>query len=150
MTPTLPDFSFLRLETHEDIDVCRSIRRAVFIQEQHVAESDEWDGQDEIHVHYLAFYNQEPVGTARFRIDPDGEGKIGRFCLLKQARGKGFGQKFLSALVQDMKHDKTLTLIKISAQTHAVSFYEKAGFVVTGGEYLDCNIPHFDMVLKIK
>jgi predicted GNAT family N-acyltransferase len=35
--------------------------------------------------------------------------------------------------------------VVLSAQTHAIGFYEKFGFVVEGGEYLDCNIPHRDM-----
>jgi YbgC/YbaW family acyl-CoA thioester hydrolase len=31
------------------------------------------------------------------------------------------------------------------AQTHAVPFYRRHGYVVTSGEYLDCGIPHVDM-----
>jgi predicted GNAT family N-acyltransferase len=33
----------------------------------------------------------------------------------------------------------------LSAQTHALGFYEKFGFVAEGQVYLDCDIPHRDM-----
>ena len=36
----------------------------------------------------------------------------------------------------------------LSAQTHATSFYEEAGFVIVSDVYLDANIPHVDMLLK--
>jgi predicted GNAT family N-acyltransferase len=32
--------------------------------------------------------------------------------------------------------------VVLSAQTHALAFYERAGFVAEGPEYLDCDIPH--------
>ena len=34
----------------------------------------------------------------------------------------------------------------LSAQVHASSFYERFGFAVVSGEFLDAGIPHVDMV----
>ena len=34
----------------------------------------------------------------------------------------------------------------LSAQVHASSFYERFGFSVVSGEFLDAGIPHVDMV----
>ena len=39
-------------------------------------------------------------------------------------------------------------LIRISAQTHAIGFYEKHGFKSQGEIYLDEGIEHIDMYLK--
>ena len=33
----------------------------------------------------------------------------------------------------------------LSAQTHAMPFYERHGYAVFGAEYLDAGIPHVDM-----
>ena len=35
--------------------------------------------------------------------------------------------------------------IAISSQTHAIKFYQKAGFSVTSEAYIDANIWHVDM-----
>jgi predicted GNAT family N-acyltransferase len=35
--------------------------------------------------------------------------------------------------------------VQLSAQTHAVPFYERHGYVVCGAEYLDAGIAHVDM-----
>ena len=39
--------------------------------------------------------------------------------------------------------------VRVGAQTHAVGFYEKCGFSLIGTpEYLEENIPHYDMILN--
>jgi predicted GNAT family N-acyltransferase len=42
--------------------------------------------------------------------------------------------------------DRGLTQQMLSAQVHATAFYEKLGFAIVSGEYLDAGIPHVDMV----
>ena len=39
--------------------------------------------------------------------------------------------------------------VERSAQTHALGFYEKFGFVAFGDEYLDVGIPHRSMRLRL-
>ena len=48
-----------------DRPVLERIRRAVFIEEQKIPESDEWDDEDASSVHVLARLNRDPVGTGR-------------------------------------------------------------------------------------
>ncbi len=61
-----------------DRPALQQIRRAVFIEEQGMAESDEWDDDDPVSVHVLVRLNREPVGTGR--LNP--AGKIGRIAVL--------------------------------------------------------------------
>lgn len=138
------------LKGSEDLSECCVLRRIVFIEEQNVPEEYEWDGLDSVYTHYLLFHKNHPIGTARAFINSKGEGKLGRFCLLKEKRHLGLGQRFLLEILNDMKRDKNLGVVNISAQTYVRSFYEKAGFKAVGEEYLDCNIPHVDMVLNVK
>ena len=70
-----------------DIATCRALRRTVFIEEQGVSEADEIDDLDGEAIHLLATVAGRPVGRARLLIEGD-TGKIGRVCVLAEARGK--------------------------------------------------------------
>ena len=39
--------------------------------------------------------------------------------------------------------------LKLSSQVHAVSFYEKLGFVTQGDPYDECGIPHIEMIMPL-
>ena len=41
------------------------------------------------------------------------------------------------------------TIASALAQTHALGFYERLGFVAFGDEFDDAGIPHRDMVLEL-
>lgn len=138
----------MRIETTEDIDTCRALRRAVFIDEQGIREEDEWDDLDAQAIHLLAFQDGAPVGTAR--ILTQGEvGKIGRVCVLPAARGTGLGRKLIRAGIDVLRARPGLTIVKLGAQTHAIGFYEGLGFVVDGPIYDDAGIPHRDMIREL-
>lgn len=121
------------------------IRRRVFIEEQAVLEALEWDGLDEVAVHVLARDDaNRPIGCARLLPG----GKIGRMAVLPGWRGQGVGQSMLRALIE-LARKQGLAEISLSAQTHAIAFYEQAGFRVCSAIYDDAGIPHRDMVLAL-
>ncbi len=127
-----------------DIDTCRALRRTVFIEEQAVPESEEWDGQDADALHLLALADGQPVGTARILLKGD-TGKIGRVCVLRSARGTGLGAALILAALDVLRARPGITRAKLGAQTHAIGFYEKLGFIAEGPIYDDAGIPHRDM-----
>ena len=127
-----------------DLAACRALRRAVFIEEQNVPEAEEWDGQDADALHVLAFADGQPVGTARVLLLGD-TGKIGRVCVLSQARGTGLGAALILAALDMLRNRPGITRAKLGAQTHAIGFYEKLGFTAFGPIYDDAGIPHRDM-----
>lgn len=129
--------------THET--VLRLIREQVFIIEQHVPEVLEWDESDVIAVHLLALDRQhKPIGCTRLLAN----GSVGRMAVMKAWRGAGVGKALLEKAIVHCKR-RNLKIIKLSAQAHAISFYEKAGFSVVSDAYLDANIWHVDMQLNI-
>lgn len=128
-----------------DIDTCRALRRAVFIDEQNVSEAEEWDGLDDAALHLLAFQDGIPVGTARILTDGD-TGKIGRVCVLPAGRGTGLGADLIRAALDLLRARPGIARAKLGAQTHAIGFYEKLGFSVCGPIYDDAGIPHRDMI----
>ncbi|MBL9170900.1 MAG: GNAT family N-acetyltransferase [Verrucomicrobiales bacterium] len=133
-----------RIERTGDIALCQRLRRVVFIDEQGVSEEDEVDGLDPEAVHLLAFDGERPVGTARMLIKGE-TGKIGRVCVLSEARGTGLGAALIRACLEELRRVPGVSTALLGAQTHALGFYERLGFVVEGEEYLDAGIPHYDM-----
>ncbi|PIE09640.1 MAG: drug:proton antiporter [Rhodobacterales bacterium] len=133
-----------RIAVTDDIATCQALRRAVFMDEQGVSEADEFDGLDDRATHLLALVDGRPVGTARLFVDGE-TGKIGRVCVLAEARGTGLGAALIKA---SLDHFRTLPGVHratLGAQTHALSFYEKLGFAAHGPEFDDAGIPHRQM-----
>lgn len=122
----------------------KPIREVVFIQEQQIAPEDEWDAEDSVSTHFVAYLQDQPVATARLLRN----NSIGRVAVLKSARGHKVGQRLMQC-VMDTARAEGRQLVKLSSQVHAIGFYQALGFQVQGEEYLDCGIPHIDMDLPL-
>lgn len=135
-----------RIELTNDIAACLALRRAVFIHEQGVSETDELDDLDGQSLHLLAHISNVPAGTARIMIK-DGTAKIGRVCVLKQHRGKGLGAELIRHALKIAKGKAQQA--KLGAQLHALGFYEALGFAAVGPVYDDAGIDHRDMICAL-
>jgi predicted GNAT family N-acyltransferase len=133
--------------TH-DIATCRALRRKVFIEEQGVSEADELDDLDDQSIHLLATRNGTPIGSARLLACGDTV-KVGRVCVLAEARGTGLGAALMQAVLTESRTLPGIRTVKLGAQTHAIGFYERLGFMACGPEYMDAGIPHRDMTLVL-
>ncbi|MES2580295.1 MAG: GNAT family N-acetyltransferase [Pseudomonadota bacterium] len=122
----------------------REIRTSVFIEEQFVTPEFEWDEIDHSAVHLLAMHEKQAIGCLRIIH----HAKIGRMAVLKSWRGLGVGKMLLNEAIKicALQGSKQIDL---SAQTHAVHFYQQAGFQVISDEYTDVQIPHVDMRLSL-
>lgn len=126
----------------------RLIRETVFVREQGVPLELEWDGQDPLYQHVLAWSDQgEPIGTGRLYQEGK-QARIGRMAVLKEHRGRGVGRALLSTLL-DLARAQGMTKAYLAAQVHAVGFYERQGFQVTGALFEDAGIPHRSMTLAL-
>lgn len=124
----------------------RPIRETVFIHEQAVPMDLEWDGLDPQCAHVLAWNDLgDAIGTARMQTN----GTIGRMAVLRDWRGRGVGRVRLNRLL-DLAATRGLARVTLSAQTHAIGFYEKAGFQVIGEPFMDADIPHRKMVKELR
>jgi predicted GNAT family N-acyltransferase len=113
------------------------IRFAVFVEEQRVPAEIELDEQDRACLHALAYLEGNVVGTGR--LLPDGH--IGRMAVVRSCRGKGVGSAILRALVEAARA-RGDAAVALSAQTHALEFYRRHGFVEEGEVYEEAGIPH--------
>lgn len=137
----------LTIAPTRDIALCRQLRRVVFIEEQGVPEADELDDQDEAAIHLLAEDGGKALGSARLLIQGE-TGKIGRVCVLAEARGRGIGAALIRAAVEEFRQ-MGLKRAKLGAQVHALGFYEALGFEAFGPVYQDAGIAHRDMALAL-
>lgn len=116
----------------------QQIRRVVFVEEQRVPEALEWDGIDGDCRHVIAENAAgQPIGCAR--LLPDGH--IGRVAVLASARGQGVGDALLERMIS-LAVELGYPRVVVNAQTHAVAFYARHGFVAFGPEFDDAGIPH--------
>jgi predicted GNAT family N-acyltransferase len=126
-------------------DALHAVRRAVFIEEQHVPEHMEWDGEDEHACHVLATNLQgKPIGTGRLKHDCS----IGRMAVLRAWRGCGVGRTILRTLL-DIAQKQGCSVVRLHAQTHAIEFYAAFGFTAFGEEFDEAGIPHRQMELRL-
>ncbi|RMJ06033.1 putative N-acetyltransferase YjcF [Marinobacter litoralis] len=122
----------------------RDIRQRVFIDEQNVPPELEWDHTDEIADHYLAVdENNQPIATARLFSALEETGYIGRMAVLPEYRGRGIGEALIHHLL--IESAGRYQELRLSAQQHAIGFYQRCGFHVCSSLYDDAGIPHLDM-----
>ncbi len=134
--------------TEQDINTYFAIRKQVFVIEQNVPEALEWDGLDKESRHYLLADEGKPCATLRTR-QLDEKLKIERMAVLSECRGHGFGQQLLEYVIGIAKSDPEISKVVLSAQCHAIPFYQKLSFSVCSDIYLDADIEHQDMVLGV-
>lgn len=136
--------------TKEQLKTVFEIREEVFVIEQEVDPSEEYDEFEDISTHFLAKFGNEAAGTARWRFTDNGV-KLERFAVLKPMRAKGVGFALVNAVVGDIKNhpnskDKKLYL---HAQLDAMPLYAKFGFQKVGDMFEEFNIKHFKMELYL-
>lgn len=128
-----------------ELEAVYQIRSEVFVEEQNVPPEREIDEFDKTATHFIAYEDELPVAAARLRFTEDGYGKLERICVLKSQRGKSLGKKLMLKMEEEIKN-RDFHKAKLNAQTHAQDFYQKLGYEVTSGEFLDAGIPHVTMV----
>ena len=124
-----------------DAEAIRRVRAEVFIREQGIPASLEWDGRDADCDHVLA---QDASGQAlaTARLMPDG--RIGRMAVLEGWRRRGIGRRLLQLLLQQARV-RGLRETYLHAQTGVADFYRKAGFRNEGEVFVEAGLPHVHM-----
>jgi predicted GNAT family N-acyltransferase len=134
----------------ESEELIKPIRYQVFIVEQQIPEDEEWDGDDFVAIHALAFENSIPIATGRLIINEVDQvkAKIGRMAVLENYRSQGYGRAILKKLI-DLGKEKGVQVFTLHAQISAISFYASEGFLSVGLIFDEVNIPHQKMIMRI-
>ena len=128
------------------------LRSEVFVVEQNCVFLD-MDGLDPQCLHVLGEV-LDVDGTihlqASTRLVPPGlafaEASIGRVVTAPAARGGGIGHALMSESVRLLEQLWGPQPIRIGAQAHLESFYNRHGFVSDNKPYIEDGIPHLEML----
>ena len=125
------------------------VRTEVFVHEQGIDATLEWDEDDSHAVHALLRNRMNvPIATGRLLPSQDGVAKIGRMAVIRPLRGTHFGQQILNGLIEHARA-RGDRQIQLHAQRSAEGFYRRLGFRVEGAPFLEVNIPHITMVRNL-
>jgi predicted GNAT family N-acyltransferase len=130
--------------TFEQLEVAYHIRYLVFVAEQGCPIQDEYDQYESVASHILVYDNEQPIGTARWRV-VDGVAKLERICVLESHRKRGVGKLIVSAL-EDRAMKRGLTQSKLHGQVQAEAFYHRLGYVTVSVPFVEDGIPHVLML----
>lgn len=125
------------------------IRQKVFHIEQKIDPELDMDGEDETANHFVAYWQQQPVGIARVRAYGDGtQAKIERVAVLEGFRQQGIGKAITTSALKYAQQQGFATAI-LYAQSQSASFYEQFGFERQGEPFLQADMLHIAMVKNL-
>ena len=137
---------FTQLSTDELYELLK-LRSAVFVVEQPCIYQD-IDGKDKDAFHVFAMDENGAIKACGRFFEKDADtAYMGRVITVD--RGTGMGAKLLKAGIEAVKANTDKKQIYLEAQSYAVGFYEKAGFVVIGEEFDEDGIPHKPMMCGV-
>ena len=129
------------------------LREKIFVVEQDCVYADA-DGQDP-RCHHLFYYAQnysQRTLAGYLRLVPPGdrysEWSISRVVTGDQFRNCGYGRNIMKIAIKKVVSFGKHLDIRISGQSYLKKFYESFAFEVVGKEYLEDDIPHFEMLRK--
>lgn len=128
----------------KDIKEAFSIRRKVFVEGMNIPVEIELDKYDKIAHQIIAYADEIPAGTARWRKTKEGM-KLERFAVLPKFRLLGIGKALAEYILKTLKNEKNIYL---NSQHTAIGFYEKLGFYKKGKSFKEAGILHQKMFLK--
>lgn len=124
-----------------------ALRSEVFVVEQNCPYQDV-DGKDLKALHLLGVQNGVLAAYARLFGPGDyfEQASIGRVVTSPTHRGLGQGKQLMKQAIASLEHRWGKTVIHISAQAYLEEFYQGFGFVRSGENYLEDDIPHLKML----
>lgn len=122
------------------------LRRLVFQDEQGIAKLSLTDPDEPRSQAVVAWQHGVPVGTGRLTFPGDRRhAYISWVATRKDLRRRGIGEAVMRYLL-DVADQEDVESVVLSAQAHAISFYQKFGFVPVGSPFEVRTIPHQTMI----
>ena len=135
--------------TIKELYAILKIRQEVFIVEQTCYYLDA-DGYDEKAIHIWGEKDEEIVAYCRI-FEPKikyPESSLGRVLTNPSYRNLKLGKVLLKIALNTIDTKFDTPNVRISAQDYLLRFYSEFGFISTGVEYLEDDIPHTEMLRK--
>ncbi len=122
------------------------LRRAIFVDEQGIAEHLVVDEADPVAIHAVVRNAVgQVVASGRMLVHAPGVARIGRMATHRVLRGTGLGLQVLRALMAAARA-RGDSEVMLHAQCSAEGFYAREGFAPRGPVFVEAGIAHQDMV----
>jgi len=125
--------------------MCVFVRTIVFIQEYGFSVRGEIDEYEDEAIDFIAYDQNDPIATARYRVDNDNVAIIERVAVIKERRNDGLGKQLMHYVINAIRNDSHVNGIKLSAQDNAIKFYQSNGFMAYGDAYIEEGVSHIMM-----
>lgn len=126
-------------------DDVREVRKLVFHDEQRLIGMELTDSDDARSLTLVAYIGERPVGTGR--LSPPFVSRpayLSWIATLPEFRGRGIGTAVTTMLVE-ASDERQYGELHLSAQSPAISLYQRIGFVPQGPPFVVRNIEHRTM-----
>jgi predicted GNAT family N-acyltransferase len=100
--------------------------------------------KDETDVHFGVSENGKIIACLILSEDGNKQMKMRQVAVAAHCQNKGVGS-LLSKAAEEYARQKGFEIMFCHARKTAVPFYEKLGYVISGSEFTEVNIPHFKM-----
>ena len=129
--------------TAEELAAIVELRARVFRDEQGIVTHELTDSDDGTSVHVYIRQGKGVVAMGRLSPPANGrpEGQIAWVATVPEYRGRGAGAAVMDALLS-IADQHRFPAVLISAQTHALPFYRRFGFVPYGDRFVVKGIEH--------
>lgn len=119
---------------------CKTLRTKVFVEEQKVPIELEIEPDEDKYIHCCIYEDGLLIAYARVFLSHPAI--IGRVCVRKEYRNKGYGRKIMEFAESQIKGTNEISL---HAQIHAEGFYKILGYVPFGMPFMEAGIKHISM-----
>ncbi len=95
-------------------------------------------------VHIAAFEDDEMLGCCMLKQETPKSVRLRQMAVKPGLQNKGIG-KVLMQFAENIARDRGNRTMTMHARKTATGFYEKQGYKISGGEFVEVTIPHFVM-----
>ena len=141
-------YSFVKINSPEDLNISYKIRKKVFCEEQKISEKIEFDNLDHLCEHFLIHKDKGYIATARVRPKNKKVFKIERVAVLPEFRRLKVGSLLINEIVELYLNNKKNNSIILHSQVAVAEFYKSLNFISYGDQFYEDGIPHIAMEYK--
>ena len=141
-------YSFVKINSPEDLNISYKIRKKVFCEEQKISEKIEFDNLDHLCEHFLIHKDKGYIATARVRPKNKKVFKIERVAVLPEFRRLKVGSLLINEIIGFYLNNKKNNLIILHSQVAVEEFYKSLNFISYGDQFYEDGIPHIAMEYK--
>ena len=95
-----------------------------------------------------AFEDDKLLGCCMLIETEPGTVRLRQMAVPKNLQGKGVGRALMQ-FAENIARDRGYRKITMHARKTATGFYEKLGYVISGGEFMEVTLPHVVMEKKL-